>query len=142
MIASVSTSAPNFHALPLIFIENLFHHRDHRENLELALPCPLCFFVDYFSSSGRPILPSTAEAAATAGLDRYTSLLGCPILPTRFRLVVDMDRSPSARMPMWPPRHGPQVGVLNAAPASMKTSTRPSLMDCLYTACVAGITIM
>jgi len=28
------------------------------------------------SSSGVPILPSTADAAATAGLERYTSLSG------------------------------------------------------------------
>ena len=36
---------------------------------------------------------------------------------------------------------GPQVGVENTQPASMKMSARPSAMHCLKTACVAGITM-
>ena len=57
------------------------------------------------------MIPFTAEAAAVAGLARYTSDLGWPILPTKLRFVVDTQRSPSARMPMYPPRHAPHVGV-------------------------------
>ena len=55
--------------------------------------------------------PVTADAAATPGPDRYTSLPGWPILPTKFRLVVATATSPSASIPMCPPRHGPHVGV-------------------------------
>ena len=64
-----------------------------------------------------------------AGLARYTSLFGCPILPTKFRLVVDMDRSPAARMPIWPPRHGPQVGVLALESANDPLLTVPFPLD-------------
>jgi len=40
-----------------------------------------------------------ALAAATAGLDRYTSLSGWPILPLKFLFVVAMAFSPLARIP-------------------------------------------
>ena len=70
--------------------------------------------------------PFTAEAAATAGLARMTSLFTWPMRPTKFRLVVATARSPSHMQPMWPPRQGPQVGVETAQPASMKISVRPS----------------
>src|SRR4030066_1621631 len=46
-------------------------------------------------SSGLPILPSIALAAATAGLARYTSDLVLPILPTKLRFVVGRQRSPA-----------------------------------------------
>ena len=52
------------------------------------------------SSQGQLILPVTALAAATAGLARYTSESTWPMRPTKLRLVVDMQRSPAARMPM------------------------------------------
>jgi hypothetical protein len=79
-------------------------------------------------SAGPVILPVMALAAATAGFARYTSDFVLPILPTKFRFVVEMARSPSARMPICPPRQGPQVGVLTAAPALMKISISPSFM--------------
>ena len=55
---------------------------------------------------------------------------GKPIRPTKLRLVVEMQRSPAARIPMYPPRHGPQVGVLTTAPASMKILRSPSSIAC------------
>ena len=67
-------------------------------------------FHGYLTSSGWLIRPVTALAAATAGEPRYTSLRGCPMRPTKLRLVVDTARSPSARTPMLPPMQGPQVG--------------------------------
>ena len=63
-----------------------------------------------------------ADAAATAGLAKTTSLLVWPMRPTKLRLVVETARSPSARTPQKPPRHGPQVGMVKIAPASMKIS--------------------
>ena len=41
----------------------------------------------------------SALAAATAGLARYTSLSTWPMRPTKLRLVVEIARSPAARMP-------------------------------------------
>ena len=67
-----------------------------------------------------------ALAAATAGLARYTSESTCPIRPTKFRFVVETHRSPAARIPIYPPRHGPHVGVLTIAPAWIKVCTSPS----------------
>ena len=69
-------------------------------------------------------------AAAMAGLARYTSESTCPIRPTKFLFVVEMQRSPSARIPIYPPRHGPQVGVLTTAPASIKIFKSPSSIAC------------
>ena len=60
--------------------------------------------------------PASAEAAATAGLARTTSLFVCPMRPTKFRLVVATARSPAAMTPICPPRQGPQVGVETAQP--------------------------
>ena len=86
--------------------------------------------------------PVVADAAATAGLARYTSESVCPIRPTKLRLrALATARSPAASTPIWPPRHGPHVGVLTTAPASMKTSVSPSRMHCRYTSCVAGMTM-
>jgi hypothetical protein len=62
-------------------------------------------------------LPLSALAAAVAGLARYTSLFGLPILPTKLRLVVLMHFSPEARMPIKPPKHAPQVGAEITQPA-------------------------
>src|SRR5665647_3398089 len=58
--------------------------------------------------------------------------------PTKLRLVVATARSPSARTPMWPPRHGPQVGVLKAQPASMSACMVPSAAASRHTCCVPG----
>ncbi len=65
-------------------------------------------------------MPVMADAAATAGEQRYTSEEGWPIRPTKFRLVVASARSPAASIPMCPPRQGPQVGVETLHPASTK----------------------
>jgi len=86
---------------------------------------PLCDI--YSSSQGPAILPSTALAAATAGLARYTSDLTWPILPMKLRLVVDIHLSPAASTPICPPRQGPQVGVLTAAQALINISISPYL---------------
>ena len=82
-----------------------------------------------------------AEAAATAGLARMISLPVWPMRPTKLRFVVDTARSPSASTPQKPPRHGPQVGMVKMAPASMKMSTRPSSRQVFTTCCVPGMTM-
>lgn len=51
-----------------------------------------------------------------------------PVRPTKLRFVVEIQRSPSARTPIYPPRHGPQVGVLTIAPASINVRIRPSVI--------------
>ena len=73
--------------------------------------------------------PATAEAAATAGEARYISDSVWPILPTKFLFEVETALSPFARIPIWPPRQGPQVGVETIAPASMNISVSPSFMQ-------------
>ena len=75
------------------------------------------------TSFGSVINPVRALAAAVRGLARYTSLSTWPMRPTKFRLVVETHRYPAARIPMYPPRQGPQVGVETTAPASMKAVT-------------------
>src|SRR5512137_317920 len=96
---------------------------------------------DFYNSSGEPILPSTADAAATKGLHRYTSLFGWPMRPTKLRFVVASARSPEARIPMCPPRQGPQQGGPMTAPASRKVSMIPSLLACFKMVGDAGMTI-
>ena len=71
-------------------------------------------------------MPAIADAAATAGLAKYTSDVACPILPTKFLLVVDTHLSSSANIPICPPRHGPHVGVETVAPASINIFISPS----------------
>src|SRR3989442_14243050 len=78
------------------------------------------------TSSGCTSFPATAAAAATAALLRYTLLPRCPIRPTKLRLLVETHTSPSARTPICPPIHGPQVDVLMAAPTSRQTFHNPS----------------
>ena len=67
-----------------------------------------------------------ADAAATAGLAKTTSLLVWPMRPTKLRFVVETARSPAHITPICPPRQGPQVGVETAQPAVINVSTRPS----------------
>ena len=49
--------------------------------------------------SGGVISPRIADAATVAGLARKTSDCGDPILPLKFLLVVEMQTSPSPKMP-------------------------------------------
>ena len=61
---------------------------------EWNLPFPL---VQIFRQTD---VARTALAAATAGEERYTSLVGSPMRPTKLRLLVEIERSPAARMPI------------------------------------------
>ena len=45
--------------------------------------------------------------------------------------VVETHLSFSARIPMCPPRQGPQVGVDTIAPASIKVFNKPSSIACI-----------
>ena len=58
--------------------------------------------------------------------------------PRKLRLVVATAVSPGARMPMPPPKQAPQVGVETIAPASAKTSSRPSASASRQTLRLAG----
>ena len=78
-------------------------------------------------NSGDVINPFIADAAATAGLDKYTSLSICPILPVKFLFVVEMALSPAASIPICPPKHGPHVGGETIAPELRNFSINPSL---------------
>ena len=95
-----------------------------------TVPYAFIFVPPYANSAGLLILPVIAEAAATAGLARYTSESTCPIRPAKLRLVVDSALSPAAITPICPPRHGPQVGVDTIAPASINAFVRPSSSIC------------
>jgi hypothetical protein len=66
------------------------------------------------------IFPVNAEAATVAGEAKYTKDLVLPILPMKFLLDVLMQASPSAMIPMCPPKHGPQLGLPMVAPDFMK----------------------
>lgn len=58
-------------------------------------------FLSVFGMAGQGTVmtPARADSATVAGLARYTSDRGEPIRPLKFRLVVEMQTSPSARMP-------------------------------------------
>ena len=56
--------------------------------------------------------PLSALAATVSGDARYTSESGDPMRPRKLRLVVEMHRSPAARMPWCPPRQGRIQGSL------------------------------
>ena len=124
MITSVSTLSPYLKTLPCAF---------------MALFPP---FTSGLSGdcrySRRPQL-----AAATAGLARYTSR--CRHDPSGRQSCGWWWRPPArraARIPMCPPRHGPQVGVETIAPASMKISVQgPPRCTAGRSACVAGMTM-
>ena len=61
--------------------------------------------------------------------------------PTKLRFEVEMQRSFAARIPIYPPRHAPQVGLLTTAPASTKISISPSFCACRAILLVAGVMI-
>lgn len=94
---------------------------------------------EIYKSLGSAILPATALAAATAEFARYTSLVLSPMRPTKFRLVVLTQRSPTPKIPIYPPKHAPQVGLLTTAPASTKISHSPSFCAARAIFCVAGV---
>src|SRR5688500_7183268 len=77
--------------------------------------------------AGPTISPATAAAAATQALARKIRESGWPILPRKFRFVVAIAVSPAARMPIWPPKHAPQVGGEIDPPAVEMMSSSPSL---------------
>ncbi len=66
---------------------------------------------------GLTISPATAEAATVAEDAMYILASLEPILPLKFLVVDVMAVSPSARRPMWPPMHDPQVGLVTIPPA-------------------------
>ena len=87
-------------------------------------------------------LAAIALAAATAGLARYTSDFGsAPCDRRSCGWWWPAARSPFARMPMCPPRQGPQVGVLDGAARLHEDLEQPSLIACRYTSWDAGMTM-
>jgi S-layer protein (TIGR01567 family) len=85
------------------------------------------------------ISPFKADAAAVSGDARYSSP-PFPILPLKLRLDVDTHTSPSASTPRWEPRHGPQPGGPNVAPASIILEIYPLSIASSSTVLEAGMT--
>ena len=63
--------------------------------------------------------PSSAEAAATAGEQRYTDARGFPMRPLKFLFVVESAVSLSPG-PLVDPRHGPHPGFITTAPEAIE----------------------
>ena len=116
MITSVSTLSPYLNTHPFAFISSLPYLSESPDQLFLCHSLR-----DFFIK--RPLVRRSFRLLHLllqhAGLARYTSLdLHRPIRPTKLRFVVETHLSCAARIPIYPPRHGPQVGVLTTAPAS------------------------
>src|SRR4029077_18574808 len=91
-------------------------------------------------SSGVAKWPATAVAAATAGDTRWVRP-PLPWRPSKFRLEVEAQRSPSARMSGFMPRHIEQPASRHSKPAERKTSSRPSASAWAFTCWEPGTTI-
>src|SRR5688572_6358227 len=83
--------------------------------------------------------PSMAAAAAMAGLTRCVRPPR-PCRPSKLRLLVDAQRSPSPRMSSFMPRHIEQPGSRHSKPASAKIRSSPSRSASALTFCDPGTT--
>src|SRR2546423_1618428 len=84
--------------------------------------------------------PATAAAAAIAGLTRCVRP-PLPCRPSKFRLLVEAQRSPGASVSGFIPRHIEQPASRHSKPASRKTASRPSTSAARLTDCEPGTTI-
>ncbi len=89
------------------------------------------YYIHYYKLLGSVIYPEIALAAATALFAKYIFELLLPILPTKFLFVVEIQTSPSPKIPIYPPKHAPQVGFETTAPASTKVSIYPNFVASL-----------
>ena len=83
-------------------------------------------------SAGAARVPVTAVAAATSGETRWVRP-PLPWRPSKFRFEVDALRSPGASWSGFMPRHIEQPAPRHSAPASLKTTSRPSASACSRT---------
>src|SRR4029453_15883641 len=84
--------------------------------------------------------PSIAAAAAFFGLPRWVRP-PLPWRPSKLRFEVEAQRSPSARMSGFIPRHIEQPAVRQSKPAARNTWSRPSASACARTCSEPGTTI-
>ena len=84
--------------------------------------------------------PSTAAAAAIRGETRWVRP-PLPWRPSKLRFEVEAQRSPSARMSGFMPRHIEQPAVRHSNPAAWKTSSSPSSSALALTCWEPGTTI-
>src|SRR5262249_20170109 len=84
--------------------------------------------------------PSTAAAAAIFGLTRWVRP-PLPWRPSKLRFEVEAQRSPSARVSGFIPRHIEQPASRHSKPALRKTSSRPSASAAAFTCCEPGTTM-
>ena len=81
----------------------------------------------------------TAVAAATSGETRWVRP-PLPCRPSKLRLDVDAARSPGLNWSGFMPRHIEQPAARHSAPASLKTTSRPSDSACSRTRAEPGTT--
>src|SRR3954453_11072287 len=84
--------------------------------------------------------PSTAAAAAIFGLTRWVRP-PLPWRPSKLRLEVEAQRSPSLSVSGFIPRHIEQPATRQSKPALLKTSSRPSSSAAFFTCWEPGTTI-
>src|SRR2546421_7325476 len=84
--------------------------------------------------------PAIAPAAAIGGLTRWVRP-PLPCRPSKFRLLVEAQRSPGPRMSGFMPRHIEQPASRHSKPAWRKTASSPSASACRLTLTDPGTTI-
>src|SRR5207253_5690253 len=84
--------------------------------------------------------PAIAAAAAIAGLTRCVRPPR-PCRPSKFRLLVEAQRSPGCRISGFIPRHMEQPDSRHSKPAARKISCSPSCSAACFTDCDPGTTM-
>src|SRR5439155_22959766 len=84
--------------------------------------------------------PAIAAAAAIIGLTRCVRPPR-PCRPSKFRLLVEAQRSPGCRMSGFIPRHIEHPDSRHSKPASRKILCRPSASAARFTDCDPGTTM-
>src|SRR6516164_435878 len=84
--------------------------------------------------------PARALAAAVSGLARWVRTLG-PCRCSKFRLVVETQRSPAGPRSPFPPAHMEQPDSPQENPASRNTRSRPAASAARFTEVDPGTTI-
>ena len=83
--------------------------------------------------------PAMAVAAATAGETRWVRPPR-PWRPSKFRLLVEADRSPTASLSGFIAKHIEQPGSRQSNPAAVNTLSSPSASAWCFTAKLPGTT--
>ena len=112
-------------------LESITSHVSIRYRACLSLP---------YQPAHPPGIPRSPPPPPSPGLIRWVRPPR-PCRPSKFRLDVDAQRSPGARMSSFMPRHIEHPGLRHSKPASRKMRSSPSASAAAFTRCEPGTTI-